>query len=113
MQPGLTKHYADLRYCRLLTRNNASHTSYQKCKTTMLLNILQCVVEMVALSSYIGMERLAPLFDRTVNDALVQEFQFPQNTLSQLFDGLNCPCVDLLLEKAPHPCCLEARATGE
>ena len=68
----------------------------------MLINILQCVVEMVVLSSYIGMERLAPLFDRTVNDALVQEFQFLQNTLLQLFDGLNCPCVDLLLEKAPH-----------
>ena len=68
----------------------------------MFLNILQRVVEMVALSSYIGMERLAPLFDRTVNDALVQEFQFLQNTLSHLLDGLNCPCVDLLLKQAPH-----------
>ncbi len=55
----------------------------------MFLNILQCVLEMVTLSSYTAMERLTLLFDRTVNDALVQEVPFIQSTLSQLFNGLN------------------------
>ncbi len=55
----------------------------------MFLNILQCVLEMVTLSSYTATERLTPLFDRTVNNALVQEVPFIQSTLSQLFNGLN------------------------